>query len=170
MAKTITIIFLGVILAGSFCIVPLIMTANQNEKIMTSDVQSLLQEFANQCAKEGKITPERVEEIETKLSATDVQWKLELAVGVLDDNPGEKGAYSDAIGENLEVIYSDSQIREKLDNNEAFPIGKGGVIEAKAENITETDATKLKNSMYKVLGKDIPEKVVTATALCTVNP
>jgi len=166
--RTVIILFMGVCVVLVFSITPLIMTANQNKEIMTSDVQSLLQEFANECAKEGQITPQRVEELETKLSTTDLKWKLELAVRVLDDNREDKSG--NAKGENLDIMYSNFQIREKLDKNEPFEIRKGGEILVKAENITETDASKLKNSMYKILGKDIPEKVVTATALCTVNP
>jgi len=66
-------------------------TANQNDKITQTSVQTIVAEFVNTAAKEGKISEENYDDFIQKLYATGNSYDVELEVQVLDDNPGKKG-------------------------------------------------------------------------------
>lgn len=148
---------------------PLMATANQNDSITQTSIQSLVSEFVNTASKEGKITKDNYDEFVQKLYATGNSYDIELEVQVLDDNPGKKGQNINVIGENIYYSVYTNTIIESLDNTQNYMLKQGDYFIVTVNNTNVTMGTKLKNFIYSVVGKDTIAIQATATSLVTTN-
>jgi len=150
-------------------IFPIMATANQNDSITQTSVQTMVAEFVNKAAKEGKISSNNYEEFIQKLDATGNTYSVEIEVQHLDDNPGSKGSGIDVIGENIYYSVYTNEIETKIQNNGAYQLYKGDYVKAKVKNTNVTFGTQMKNFLYSVMGKDTIAIEANASALVTTT-
>ena len=153
---TIIAIFLAAILMFIF---PLMTTASQNDEITQVAVQSIVSDFTNKVAQQGKITENDYDEFIQKLHATGNTFDIELEAKILDENPGKKTTTTtqDMIGENIYYSEYTSTIEERLYNdstNNTYDLKKGDYIIASVKNTNTTMGTHLRNFFYKITGRD----------------
>ena len=97
---TVIAIFVAAILMFVF---PLMWTANSQEAISQTTVETLVANFVNTVATKGKIEERDYNDLVYKLNATGNSFDVEIEVQKLDDNPGRKGKFTtqNRIGENI---------------------------------------------------------------------
>ena len=167
MSKIFITIILGVTVSVVFLVVPLVATSSQNDNITETAIQAILSDFVNTVGKEGKLTKNTLDELNSKLNATGNTYDLEIEVQVLDDNPGEKGTNIDALGEN--IYYSVFNVVEEVENNGVYLLKEGDRVIAKVENTNITDSTQFWNWIYKVVGHDTIAIEASSSALVTTT-
>jgi len=166
---TIIAIFLAAVLMFIF---PLMVTANQNDEIAQIAVQSIVAEFTNKVAQEGKVTYASYDEFVQKLHATGNSYEIEMETKILDENPGKKTttASQDMIGENVYYSEYTTVIEDKLldpDGDQTYYLKKGDYITVTVKNTNITMGTQLKNFFYKLVGKDTYTIGATVSTLVT---
>lgn len=133
--------------------VPFIATANQNEKITQSAIQTILDNFTNTVAREGKISKSTYNDLIEELHATGNTYDVSLEVQLIDDNPGAKGDNKDVIGENIYYSEYTSTIVEKLNEGD-YLLHQGDYVIANVKNTNVTTMTAIKNFFYGLVGKE----------------
>ena len=171
---TIIAIFTAVIIMFVF---PLMWTANSQEEISQTTVQTLVANFVNDVATKGKLTKGDYEDFFTKLHATGNTFNIEIEIQKLDDNPGKKTSitYPDKIGENVyysiftsSILY-DANIGIYKNESGELLLNKGDYIIVNVKNTNITLATQIKNFMYRIVGRDTHTIAASATALIINN-
>lgn len=150
-------------------IFPLMATANQNDNITQTAVQTIVSDFVNTAAKEGKITASNYDEFIQKLEATGNSYAVELEVQVLSDNPGKKGENINVIGENIYYGVFTNTIENEIQTNSVYKLKQGDYVKARVENTNVTFGTQMKNFLYKIIGKDTIAIEASASALVTTT-
>lgn len=163
---TIIAIFLAATLMFIF---PLMTTASQNDEIAQVAVQSIVSDFTNKVAQEGKITSSTYDEFIQKLYATGNTYEVELEAKILDENPGKKttSATQNMIGENVYYSTYTSEIEKQIETDTVYKLKKGDYIVASVKNTNITMGTQLKNFFYKLVGKDTYTIGATVSTLVT---
>ena len=169
MSDTFITIMAVIIVAVIMFIFPLMATANQNDSITQTSVQTMVSDFVNTVAKEGKITRSNYDDFIQKLYATGNSYDVELEVQILDDNPGAKGENIKVIGENIYYSEFTTAIVSKLDSEGAYKLKQGDYILAKVTNTNVTFGTQMKNFFYSIMGKDTIAIEASASALVTTT-
>lgn len=161
---TILAVIIAVVIMFIF---PLMATADQNDDITQTAVNTMVAEFVNTVAKEGKITQSNYGEFIQKLNATGNSYSVELEVQHLDDNPAKKGQHINVIGENIYYSVFTNDIVQKLEdeNERVYILKQGDYIKAKVENTNITFGTQMKNFLYSVIGRDTIAIEANASAL-----
>lgn len=163
---TIMVILVAVV---ALFIIPVMATANQNDKVTQTTVQTIVAEFVNTSAKEGKITEEKYNEFMQELYATGNTYSVELEVQILDDNPGKKGQNINKIGENIYYSEFKNSIESKLETEGVYKLKQGDYIKAKVQNTNVTFGTQFKNFIYSIAGKDTIAIEASSSALVTTT-
>ena len=90
------------------------------------------------------------------LTATGNTYDVNMEFKILDENPGKKStqATRDKIGENVYYSVFTSQILEKLDNEETYPLKEGDIVSVTVKNTNLTLSQQLRDFAYKVVGND----------------
>ena len=169
MSDTFITIMAVIIVAVIMFVFPLMATANQNDSITQTSVQTMVSDFVNTVAKEGKITRSNYDDFIQKLYATGNSYDVELEVQILDDNPGAKGENIKVIGENIYYSEFTTAIVSKLDSEGEYKLKQGDYILAKVTNTNVTFATQMKNFFYSIMGKDSIAIEASASALVTTT-
>lgn len=169
MSDTFITIMAVIIVAVIMFVFPLMATANQNDSITQTSVQTMVSDFVNTVAKEGKITRSNYDDFIQKLYATGNSYDVELEVQILDDNPGAKGENIKVIGENIYYSEFTTAIVSKLDSEGAYKLKQGDYILAKVTNTNVTFGTQMKNFFYSIMGKDTIAIEASASALVTTT-
>lgn len=150
-------------------IFPLMATAGQNDDITQTSIQTIVSDFVNTAAREGKITAGNYDEFVQKLHATGNTYSIELEVQVLDDNPSNKGENINVIGENIYYSVFTNEIEGKLEAGEVYKLKQGDYVKAKVQNTNVTFGTQMKNFMYSIMGQDTIAIEASASALVTTT-
>ena len=169
MSDTFITIMAVIIVAVIMFIFPLMATANQNDSITQTSVQTMVSDFVNTVAKEGKITRSNYDDFIQKLYATGNSYDVELEVQILDDNPGAKGENIKVIGENIYYSEFTTAIVSKLDSEGEYKLKQGDYNLAKVTNTNVTFGTQMKNFFYSIMGKDTIAIEASASALVTTT-
>ena len=169
MSDTFITIMAVIIVAVIMFIFPLMATANQNDSITQTSVQTMVSDFVNTVAKEGKITRSNYDDFIQKLYATGNSYDVELEAQILDDNPGAKGENIKVIGENIYYSEFTTAIVSKLDSEGEYKLKQGDYILAKVTNTNVTFGTQMKNFFYSIMGKDTIAIEASASALVTTT-
>lgn len=169
MSDTFITIIAVIAVALVMFIFPLMATANQNDNITQTAVQTIISDFVNTAAKEGKITENNYDNFIQKLYATGNTYSVELEVQVLDDNPGAKGDNKDKIGENIYYSEFTNTIVQDITDTGKYLMKQGDYIRASVYNTNITFGTQLKNFMYTIVGKDTIAIEANASALVTTT-
>ena len=169
MSDTFITIMAVIIVAVIMFVFPLMATANQNDSITQTSVQTMVSDFVNTVAKEGKITRSNHDEFIQKLYATGNSYDVELEVQILDDNPGAKGENIKVIGENIYYSEFTTAIESKLNSEGSYKLKQGDYILAKVTNTNVTFGTQMKNFFYSIMGKDTIAIEASASALVTTT-
>lgn len=169
MSDTFITIIAVIAVALVMFIFPLMATANQNDNITQTAVQTIISDFVNTAAKEGKITENNYDNFIQKLYATGNTYSVELEVQVLDDNPGAKGDNKDKIGENIYYSEFTNTIIQDITDTGKYLMKQGDYIRASVYNTNVTFGTQLKNFMYTIVGKDTIAIEANASALVTTT-
>lgn len=158
-------------------IFPLMWTANSQEEISQTTVQTLVSNFVNTVATKGKLTRLDYEEFVQKLNATGNSFDIEIEIQVLDDNPGKKTTITspNLIGENIyysvftsTILYSENGIYGANGKTE-YLLKKGDYIIVSVKNTNITLATQIKNFLYRIVGNDTYTIGASSTALIINN-
>jgi len=168
MSDTLITIIAICLAATLMFIFPLMATANQNDEIAQIAVQSIVSDFTNKVAQQGKITVGDYNEFVQKLHATGNTFDVELEAKILDENPGKKTTITtqDMIGENVYYSEYTSTIEDELyEDTGTYNLKKGDYIIASVKNTNITMGTQLKNFFYKIIGKDAYTIGATASTL-----
>ena len=169
MSDTFITVIAVVTVALVMFVFPLMAIANQNDDITQTSVQTLVSDFVNTCAKEGKITQNNYDNLIQKLHATGNTYSVELEVQILDDNPSKKGQNINVIGENIYYSEFTNAIESKLKEDSVYKMKQGDYILAKVHNTNVTFGTQLKNFMYSIMGKDTIAIEASSSALVTTT-
>ena len=169
MSDTFITVIAVVTVALVMFVFPLMAIANQNDDITQTSVQTLVSDFVNTCAKEGKITQNNYDNLIQKLHATGNTYSVELKVQILDDNPSKKGQNINVIGENIYYSEFTNTIESKLKEDSVYKMKQGDYILAKVQNTNVTFGTQLKNFMYSIMGKDTIAIEASSSALVTTT-
>lgn len=170
MSDTFITIIAVMVVAVIMFVFPIMATANQNDSITQTSVQTMVSDFVNTVAKEGKITTSNYDDFIQKLSATGNSYDVELEVQILDDNPGAKGEENiKVIGENIYYSEFTTAIESKLNSEGAYKLKQGDYILAKVTNTNVTFGTQMKNFFYSIMGKDTIAIEASASALVTTT-
>ncbi len=169
MSDTFITIMAVIIVAVIMFVFPLMATANQNDSITQTSVQTMVSDFVNTVAKEGKITRSNYDNFIQKLYATGNSYDVELEVQILDDNPGAKGENIKVIGENIYYSEFTTAIESKLNSEGSYKLKQGDYILAKVTNTNVTFGTQMKNFFYSIMGKDTIAIEASASALVTTT-
>jgi len=138
-------------------IFPLMAVASQNDEMSQIAVQSIITDFANTVAQQGKITLEEYNRFIQKLHSTGNTFDVELEAKILDENPGRKVTIlnQEALGENVYYSEYTNIIEEQLYSDTAtYRLKKGDYIIVSVKNTNTTLGTQLKNFLYNIIGKD----------------
>lgn len=167
MSDTFITIMVVMIAVVALFIIPVMATANQNDNITQTAVQTIVSEFVNTSAKEGKITINNYDNFIQKLFATGNSYDVEIEVQILDDNPGRKGVK--AIGENIYYSEFTNSIVEKIEQDNVYLLKQGDYVKAKVKNTNVTFGTQVKNFIYSILGKDTIAIEASSSALVSTT-
>ncbi len=167
MSDTFITIIAVMIVAVTLFVIPVMATANQNDNITQTAVQTIVSEFVNTSAKEGKITINNYDNFIQKLFATGNSYDVEIEVQILDDNPGRKGVK--AIGENIYYSEFTNSIVEKIEQDNVYLLKQGDYVKAKVKNTNVTFGTQVKNFIYSILGKDTIAIEASSSALVSTT-
>ena len=169
MSDTFITIMAVMIAVVALFIIPVMATANQNDKVTQTAVQTIVAEFVNTSAKEGKITEKNYDEFIQKLYATGNSYSVELEVQILDDNPGKKGQNINKIGENIYYSEFNNEIESKLETDHLYKLKQGDYIKARVQNTNITFGTQFRNFIYSIIGKDTIAIEASSSALVTAT-
>lgn len=167
MSDTFITIIAVMVVAVTLFVIPVMATANQNDNITQTAVQTIVSEFVNTSAKEGKITINNYDNFIQKLFATGNSYDVEIEVQILDDNPGRKGVK--AIGENIYYSEFTNSIVEKIEQDNVYLLKQGDYVKAKVKNTNVTFGTQVKNFIYSILGKDTIAIEASGSALVSTT-
>lgn len=167
MSDTFITIIAVMIVTVTLFVIPVMATANQNDNITQTAVQTIVSEFVNTSAKEGKITINNYDNFIQKLFATGNSYDVEIEVQILDDNPGRKGVK--AIGENIYYSEFTNSIVEKIEQDNVYLLKQGDYVKAKVKNTNVTFGTQVKNFIYSILGKDTIAIEASGSALVSTT-
>ena len=163
---------------------PIMAIATQNDDITQTSVQSIINDFVNTVAKEGKITQNSYDALIQKLYATGNAYDVELEVQIISINPMKQVAeqnkdtwqiqYYDiseptTIGENLYYSIFTKEITQELETNNIYNLKKGSRVIVRVKNVNQTMGTTIKNFLYSVIGKEIVAIKASATALVSTT-
>ena len=161
---TITAVMVMVVLLFA---VPMIATANQNDAITQTSVETMISDFVNTAAREGKITNTNYDAFIQKLYATGNSYDVSIEVQTMDTNLVNKNGK--AIGENAYYSVFKNDIENTLKLGKDYNLKQGDRIIAKVENTNVTFGTQFKNFMYSIMGKDIIAIEASGTALVSTT-
>lgn len=157
---------IGIFVAAILMIVfPLMAVSNTNDDISQVAVQSLVSDFVNNIAVEGKITQDGYSKFLTKLYATGNTYDVQFEHQIMTTNPNKTNI--DQLGENSYYsVYNATIIdgENGLENNEVYLLKKGDYIIVTVKNTNVTIATQIKNFAYKIVGKDTYQILADASA------
>lgn len=171
---TVIAIFIAAILMFVF---PLMWTANSQEEISQTTVETLVANFVNNVATKGKLTKTDYEDFLYRLNSTGNSFDVEIEIQKLDDNPGRKTilTHEDKIGENIyysvftSTILNDDTLGIYKNTKGEFILNKGDYIIVNVKNTNTTLATQIKNFLFKIVGKDVHTIAASSTALIINN-
>ena len=144
MSDTFITIMVVMIAVVALFIIPVMATANQNDKVTQTAVQTIVAEFVN-------------------------SYSVDLEVQILDDNPGKKGQNINKIGENIYYSEFKNSIENKLKTDGVYKLKQGDYIKAKVQNTNVTFGTQFKNFIYSIAGKDTIAIEASSSALVTTT-
>lgn len=159
---------------------PIMAIATQNDDITQTSVQSIINNFVNTVAKEGKITQNSYDTLIQKLYATGNAYDVELEVQIISDNPPKHVMNQESakeisiqepitIGESLYYSTFTKDIVKKLEDDKIYKLTKGSRVIVRVKNINQTMGTTIKNFLYSVIGKEIVAIKASATALVSTT-
>ena len=169
MSDTFITIMVVMVAVVALFIIPVMATANQNDAITQTSVQTIVSDFVNTAAREGKITMNNYDNFMQKLSATGNSYDVELEVQILDDNPGRKGDNINVIGENIYYSEFKNSVESKLETDGVYKLKQGDYIKARVRNTNVTFGTQFKNFIYSIAGKDTIAIEASSSALVTTT-
>ena len=152
--------------------IPIMATASQNDNITQSAVQTLVSNFVNTAAREGKITQSNYNDFIQELYATGNSYQVDLEVQTLADNPGKKGAAGESIqviGESIYYSEFTNTIENEIKTNGVKKLKQGDYVLARVQNTNVTMGTKIKNFLYTIVGKDTIAIEASASALVSTT-
>lgn len=145
-----SILILVVVVGIGLFIIPLITTMTRMDNVTQQQVNKIVEEFATDVQNTGKITQEKYQEFESKLSATGNVYNIDMELKILDENPGKKvtQANYEKIGENGYYAKYTTQVLQELfpDNGSKGEIslkeGDRLYVAVSIENDTPADTIK----------------------------
>lgn len=168
----ITIVTVGVIVTLAFTI-PMMATANQNDEITESTVQTIVEDFVNKEASKGKITLSDYNSFIQQLNSTGSTFDVDLEVQVMGDNVGVKGSAGSSlnvVGENIRHSeYTNTILNTLNSSEEQFILHKGDYFIVSVKNTNITLGKQLQTFFYQVIGKETSTINAKGSAMVSVT-
>ena len=171
MSDTMTTV-IGILIAVLLLFVfPIMAIADRNDDVAQQAALAAISDFAYSVSSEGAITVENYEKCLSDLATTAHTYDVEIEVKHLDENIGNKSAWtsSSVIGENEYYSVYTSQILDQLDSVKKYPLKEGDYITVIARNTDLTFSQSLKNMFYQVSGQGSSVIETQVTDMVTVN-
>lgn len=164
------IIVIGITVVLMF-VIPVMTMADRTDDIAQQAVSTATSNYVNTIKTTGKITPEEYDKFLQTITATGNTYDVIFELGILDENPGKKSVQvtKDKQGENYSYAVYDSQVKEKIDNDETYTLKEGDRIIVKVVNTSLTLAQQFKNMLYTLVGNDTYTIASQYAATVTVN-
>ena len=145
--STVLAIFLAVILMA---IVPLMLSAGQQDNIAQTSVQVLVEEFGSKVATTGRLSADDKSSFEQALGATGNTYEVTIEISILDENPGKKVSDGsvEKIGENVYYIIYTSQVEAELKKG-TIALKEGDFIKVEVKNTNTTIFQLFKGFIYQ---------------------
>lgn len=148
-------IFLAVILMFIF---PLMEMASKNDEISQTVVQTAVADFVNKIANQGKITDFDYNALIQKIGATGNSYDVQIEAQIIDDNPRRATSTENSklLGEYKYYSVYTNAIIDEIENSEEheYPLKKDDYVIVTVKNTNITLGTQLKNTLYKLIGKE----------------
>ena len=138
-------------------IFPLITMSDRTDDVSQLTVEIATTEFVDDIRQSGKITPDRYSQFIQNLGSTGNTYNVQMEVRILDENPYRKSlenVSSTNISQNVYYSVYNSQIEQKLKEDEAYYLKEGDIITVSVNNTNQTISQQLKNFFYRVVGED----------------
>jgi len=149
------------------------------DNVSQQEAQKMVESFVADVANTGILTKAQYQNFQNQLNAkTGKNCNIELEAQVLDENPGKKTANYTKIGENVYVVYKDTQIlpqigiavgNEKVNSsNDTYTLKTGDIFSC---TVTSEDsaAQDLKGSILNYSNAGEQSLSASSSAMCTVN-
>ena len=164
------IIVIGITVVLMF-VIPVMTMADRTDDIAQQAISTETSNYVNTIKTTGKITPEEYDKFLQTITATGNTYDVIFELGILDENPGKKSVQvtKDKQGENYSYAVYDSQVKEKLDNDETYTLKEGDRVIVKVVNTSLTLAQQFKNMLYTLVGNDTYTIASQYAATVTVN-
>lgn len=156
--------------------VPLFLVANRADEVSQLVAQTATSEFINEVIRDGKITSDSYQRLNTALVSSGITFDIDLEVKILDETTSKIVTDKDEekIGNNSYYSIYTSQIEDKLgrdsedSNNKQGKIilKQGDQVSVTVKNNSKTLSQTLKSIYYNVIGDD--EHIIVATSAGTV--
>ena len=161
---TVIAMFVAVIL---MFIYPLLSLSERSDDISQTVVQTAASEFVDKASIAGQIKPSDYYTFASEIGATGNTFEIALEVQHIDENPGKKVVITstDLIGENVRYSTFTSEILEKLEAGEAYPLKKGDNIIVTVKNTNKTMAQMLRTTFYQVTGEGVTQVAASASSM-----
>ncbi len=171
MSDTMTTI-IGILIAVILLFIfPIMAIADRSDDVAQQAALTAVSDFAYTVSSEGAITEESYSKCLESLAATAHTYDVEIEVKHIDENIGNKSAWtsSSVIGENAYYSVYTSQILEKLNDVGKYTLKEGDYVSVIAKNTDITLSQSLKNMFYQVLGKGTSTIAAQVTEQVTSN-
>ncbi len=164
---------IGIILATVLMFIfPLMEMANKSDEVSQTVVQTVVANFVNKTATQGKITQDNYNELITKLSATGNSYDIQIEAQILDENSTRKtiSLYKNLLGEAKYYSVYTNTILDGIKNspNGEYLLKKDDYIIVSVKNTNQTIGTQFKNFIYKLINKDT-YTIGTSSAALVLN-
>lgn len=145
---TVFAIFLAVVLMA---VVPLMLSAGQQDNIAQISVQALIDEYGGEIVATGVLTQEDLAALEQALAATGNSYDIVIEISKLDENPGKKTSdgSTQIIGENVYYIMYTSQVESELEARGEMLLNEGDRVKIEVKNSNTTLFQLFKGFIYQ---------------------
>ncbi len=134
-----TIILVFVIIGGMAFFI-MISTANDVDKVAEGAVQQDISTFVKECANEGRVTAEKVNELQTNINSHGILFDLKIWVERKSDTPTKKTTQlNNGMTEATPFITEEYTPEDIKDMPGGLKLRENDLLGASAENITPTN-------------------------------
>ena len=129
--------------------VPTVTLMNRYDNVVEENVSSIVSQFKSDITGTAVLSMDKLEDLETKLTATGNTYDIYLELWILDENPGKKTSQTNykKIGENVYSIKYTTQILEELKSGPII-LKEGDYIYIKVENQNSTAAQTAESGFF----------------------
>lgn len=166
--QDILITILGLLLAIIVLFIfPLMEISSKNDELSEIYIETIVADFVNTVASEGKITEENYDSLIQKISTTRNSYNIQMEVKILDDSSSRATTASEAtlVGENKYYSVFDDEIFDVIVENKEYVLKKNDYIIVTVSNTNQTFGAQMRGFIFSLFGKDTEVIVAKSSAV-----